>query len=419
MRRRRPRPWPANHPTASTDRRRVWITGIGLVTPIGIGRDAFWAGLKAGRFAGPAIDRFDPSPFRSQVAAQVDDFDPLGFMDARTARGLDRFSQFSLAAGREAMTDAALQPGARGHARADRIGVYIGSALGGIAYAEEQHVRFLDRGIRTVAPNLALAVFGGAAPANLGIALGIHGPDPVDCQLVRVRGGGARGGAQPPPRWPGRRRARRRRGGAAQSHSHSGRSTSSGPSARGTTTAPRGPPDRSTATATGSSWAKARRCWCWRTRDPASGEVRNRMRSCSAMARPPTRTTWSSREPMVGEAARAASIALADGASESRRDRLRQRPRLVDPARRRGRGAGHLRRPRRARGADVPVSGYQGDIRASARRLGRHRSRDLCAGHRRWVRPGVGQPDRSRPRIRRHCCRASCARVGRGPIDGC
>jgi len=156
--------------------RRVWITGIGLVTPIGVGRDAFWAGLKAGRSAVRAIDRFDPSPFRSQVAAQVDDFDPLSFMDARTARGLDRFSQFSLAAGREAMTDAALRPGARGHARADRIGVYIGSALGGIAYAEEQHVRFLDRGIRTVAPNLALAVFGGAAPANLGIALGIHGP---------------------------------------------------------------------------------------------------------------------------------------------------------------------------------------------------------------------------------------------------
>ena len=146
------------------------------MTPIGIGREAFWAGLQAGRSGVRAIDRFDPSPFRSRVAAQVDDFDPLTVMDARTARGLDRFSQFSLAAGREAMADAALRPGARGHARADRIGVYIGSALGGIAYAEEQHVRFLDRGIRTVAPNLALAVFGGAAPANLGIALGIHGP---------------------------------------------------------------------------------------------------------------------------------------------------------------------------------------------------------------------------------------------------
>ena len=156
--------------------RRVWITGIGLVTPIGIGLEAFWAGLRAGRSPVRAIDRFDATPFRSRVAAQVDDFDPLSIMDARTARGLDRFSQFSLAAGRQAMADAGLSPGSRGHVRADRIGVYIGSALGGIAYAEEQHVRFLDRGIRTVAPNLALAVFGGAAPANLGIALGIHGP---------------------------------------------------------------------------------------------------------------------------------------------------------------------------------------------------------------------------------------------------
>ena len=160
----------------STIERRVWITGIGLVTPIGIGVEAFWAGLKAGRSPVRAIDRFDATPFRTRVAAQVDDFDPLDVMDARTARGLDRFSQFSLAAGRQAMADAGLKPGTRGHPRADRIGVYVGSALGGIAYAEEQHVRFLDRGIRGVAPNLALAVFGGAAPANLGIALGIHGP---------------------------------------------------------------------------------------------------------------------------------------------------------------------------------------------------------------------------------------------------
>jgi len=160
----------------SPTERRVWITGIGLVTPIGIGIEAFWAGLKAGRSAVRGIDRFDPAPFRSRVAAQVDDFDPLNSMDARTARSLDRFSQFSLSAGRQAMADAGLTPGTRGHARADRVGVYVGSALGGIAYAEEQHVRFLDRGIRTVAPNLALAVFGGAAPANVGIALGIHGP---------------------------------------------------------------------------------------------------------------------------------------------------------------------------------------------------------------------------------------------------
>jgi 3-oxoacyl-[acyl-carrier-protein] synthase II len=156
--------------------RRVWITGIGVITAAGIGRDAFWAGLQAGRSPIKRIDRFDPAPFRSQVAAQVDEFDAAAFIEPRTASRLDRFSQFSVVAGMLAMADAGIEIGAKSSARPDRFGVYVGSALGGIAYAEEQHVRYLDRGIRTVAPNLALAVFGGAAPANLGIFLGLHGP---------------------------------------------------------------------------------------------------------------------------------------------------------------------------------------------------------------------------------------------------
>jgi 3-oxoacyl-[acyl-carrier-protein] synthase II len=157
-------------------RRRVWITGIGLITPIGTGVDAFRAGLRAARSPVKRIDRFDASPFRSQVAAQVDDFDPLAWMPPKTARQLDRFSQFGLVAGRLALEDAGLTPGHDGAAAPDRIGIYLGSALGGIAYAEDQHTRYLERGIRQVAPNLALAVFGGAAPANLGIALGVRGP---------------------------------------------------------------------------------------------------------------------------------------------------------------------------------------------------------------------------------------------------
>jgi 3-oxoacyl-[acyl-carrier-protein] synthase II len=110
------------------------------------------------------------------VAAQVDEFDPLAHLDPKTARQLDRFSQFALVTGRLAIDDARLGPGSAGGAHPDRIGIYLGSALGGIAFAEAQHERYLERGIRSVAPTLALAVFGGAAPANLGIALGIHGP---------------------------------------------------------------------------------------------------------------------------------------------------------------------------------------------------------------------------------------------------
>jgi 3-oxoacyl-[acyl-carrier-protein] synthase II len=159
-----------------SDRRRIWITGMGLITAIGTGRDAFRAGLRAARSPVRAIDRFDPSPFRSHVAAQVDDFDPLAWMPPKTARQLDRFSQFGLVAGRLALDDAALTPGSNGAADPQRIGIYLGSALGGIAYAEDQHERYLDRGVKAVAPNLALAVFGGAAPANLGIALDVRGP---------------------------------------------------------------------------------------------------------------------------------------------------------------------------------------------------------------------------------------------------
>jgi 3-oxoacyl-[acyl-carrier-protein] synthase II len=158
------------------DRRRVWITGIGVITAIGTGRDAFRTGLRAGRSPVRTIDRFDPAPFRSHVAAQVDDFDPLAWMPPKTARQLDRFSQFGLVAGRLALDDAALTPGADGGPDARRIGIYLGSALGGIAYAEDQHERYLERGVKAVAPNLALAVFGGAAPANLGIALDVRGP---------------------------------------------------------------------------------------------------------------------------------------------------------------------------------------------------------------------------------------------------
>ncbi len=157
-------------------RRRVWITGLGIVTPIGTGVDAFRDGLRRAESPVKRIDRFDPSPFRSQVAAQVDDFDPLQWMPAKTARQLDRFSQFGMVTGRLALDDAGLRPGDAGAPDPERIGIYLGSALGGIAFAEEQHERFMEKGIRQVAPTLALAVFGGAAPANLGIALDVRGP---------------------------------------------------------------------------------------------------------------------------------------------------------------------------------------------------------------------------------------------------
>ena len=153
-------------------RRRVVITGIGAVTPIGHGASGLWDGVMANRSAVRCIDRFDPRPFPSQIAAQINDFEPADHLDPRRARRLDRFSQLAVAASRMAQQDAGY-PVAE---RPERTGVYIGSALGGVAFAEEQHERYVHEGLRGVAPTLALAVFGGAGASNVAIDMGISGP---------------------------------------------------------------------------------------------------------------------------------------------------------------------------------------------------------------------------------------------------
>jgi 3-oxoacyl-[acyl-carrier-protein] synthase II len=153
--------------------RRVAVTGIGAVTPIGSGSDGLWAGVLANRSAVRTIDRFDASPFPSQIAAQIDDFRPEDHLDARRARRLDRFSQISVAAARMAIGQSCLTDADRSDGR---TGVWIGSALGGVAFGEEQHEAYVTRGVRAVAPTLATAVFGGAGASNVAIDLGIRGP---------------------------------------------------------------------------------------------------------------------------------------------------------------------------------------------------------------------------------------------------
>ncbi len=152
-------------------RHRVAVTGIGAITPLGIGLDALWDGVMAGRSAVRCIDRFDASTFDSRVAAQVDGFDPNDFLAPKRVRWTDRFAQFALASAHMALDDAGLPPDSFG----DDAGVWIGSALGGLAYAEEQHDRFRDDGLRAVRPLLAIAVFGGAATTQVAIEFGIRG----------------------------------------------------------------------------------------------------------------------------------------------------------------------------------------------------------------------------------------------------
>lgn len=156
------------------ERRRVAITGIGAITPIGLGRDGLWAGLRAQRSAVRAVTRFDPSPFRTHIAAEVDDFRAADHMEAKRAKRLDRFGQFSVAAARMAVADAGLDLSTENR---ERVGAMMGSALGGVGYAEEQLANFLTKGLRAVDATLALAVFGGAASCNIAIEFGVSGPN--------------------------------------------------------------------------------------------------------------------------------------------------------------------------------------------------------------------------------------------------
>ncbi len=158
----------------SDGRRRVAVTGIGCITPVGIGVEGLWAGLFRRKSAVRQLSRFDPALFRSRMAAEVDGFDPTDHLDAKRARRLDRFGQFSVATARMALEDASIDPT---RLMADRVAVQMGSALGGIAYAESQHQVYVEQGPEAVDPLLALAVFAGAASCNIAIEFGFTGPN--------------------------------------------------------------------------------------------------------------------------------------------------------------------------------------------------------------------------------------------------
>lgn len=158
----------------SSPRRRVAITGIGCVTPIGTGVDAFWQGLQARKSAVTRARRFDVEIFRSHCAAEVPDFDAARYIDPKRVKRLDRFSQFAVASAQLALADGALS---LDNVDRDRAGAMMGTALGGVAYAEEQAARFQQGGLRDVDATLALAVFGGSASCNMAIEFGISGPN--------------------------------------------------------------------------------------------------------------------------------------------------------------------------------------------------------------------------------------------------
>lgn len=152
---------------------RVVVTGLGAITPVGHNLPDTWAALQAGSSGIGYISRFDASELTTQIAAEVKGFDPGDHFHPKTARRMDRFTQFALVAAFEAIADAGL---ALDRTRPERAGVYIGSAFGGIATLQEQMATFQQHGQRRVSPFLIPMMIQNMAAGQVAISLGLKGP---------------------------------------------------------------------------------------------------------------------------------------------------------------------------------------------------------------------------------------------------
>ncbi|MGA2463392.1 MAG: beta-ketoacyl-ACP synthase II [Thermodesulfobacteriota bacterium] len=154
------------------EKRRVVITGMGVVAPNGIGIENFWDSLVHGRSGISRITHFDASSYPSRVAGEVIDFDPLNYMSPKSARRMDRFSQFAVACTRMALNDANIGITEN---NSDRIGIALGSALGGFPMAEAQYDIFKEKGLKRVDSLLATKNFIGGSTSQVSIEFGIKG----------------------------------------------------------------------------------------------------------------------------------------------------------------------------------------------------------------------------------------------------
>ncbi len=154
-------------------KRRVVVTGVGVLSPIGNDRETFWNRLIRGESGIGPVTRFDPSNFPTQIAGEVKDFDPLDYMERKEARRMDRFVQFAVAATKMAMQDAALDMEKEDP---NRVGVYIGSGIGGLATWEEQHKVLLNKGPRRVSPFFIPMMIANMAAGQVSIMTGAKGP---------------------------------------------------------------------------------------------------------------------------------------------------------------------------------------------------------------------------------------------------
>ena len=158
--------------------RRVVVTGIGLVSALGIGTKETWAGLLAGQSGVTRITRFDVSGYATQIAAEVKGFDPLAFIEKKEIKKMDLFIQYAIAAAQFAMDDSGLQIT---DANAPNIGVYIGSGIGGFITIEREHEALLNGGPRKVSPFFIPSAIINLASGQVSIRFGAKGPNSATC----------------------------------------------------------------------------------------------------------------------------------------------------------------------------------------------------------------------------------------------
>ena len=156
-----------------TNRRRVVVTGLGLVSPVGNGVEESWSALVAGKSGIGPITLFDASTFPTRIAGEVKGFDPEKYMERKEVRRNDRFIHFAVAAGEMAFQDSGLD---MAQEDPERVGAIIGSGLGGLATIEETHQTFMERGVRKISPFFVPSLIVNLAPGQITIRHGMKGP---------------------------------------------------------------------------------------------------------------------------------------------------------------------------------------------------------------------------------------------------
>lgn len=159
-------------------KRRVVLTGVGLVSALGLDTESTWSGLLQGKSGVGPITRFDASDFSSRIAAEVKDLDPLAYVDTKNARKMDLFILYAIVASDVAVKSASLSITKE---NAERIGVYIGSGIGGFGTIEAQHTKYLNKGPRKISPFFIPASISNLATGQVSIRLGTTGPNSATC----------------------------------------------------------------------------------------------------------------------------------------------------------------------------------------------------------------------------------------------